>query len=243
MKRGRSSLYPASNPPGSHILVRIPSIEVSVWDRVAVVTTSMLIVGSAMWVPAFYAWAWKRFQSIPKEQAKRRLLYISGLLAATALFACGPHRNPRVARFIKLKKWSLWKSWINFFAMEVVADNASFLPAFENLRTQQAIVAFAPHGLFPFALAIPAVSELGKFAVFCKHGIFCCQQLVRLPQHAVALIIGPLLLGRSKTFWGISACRGFCYGRLPLCTRHSIMAKGSVRLPHRSMPSTLACSR
>ena len=202
MKRGRSSLYPASNPPGSHILVRIPSIEVSVWDRVAVVTTSMLIVGSAMWVPAFYAWAWKRFQSIPKEQAKRRLLYISGLLAATALFACGPHRNPRVARFIKLKKWSLWKSWIRFFAMEVVADNASFLPAFENLRTRQAIVAFAPHGLFPFALAIPAVSDLGKVACVCKLSTFLLSTTCPASSKCSCSHFRTIAIGKVKKFLG-----------------------------------------
>ena len=161
MKGERSSIYPATNPPGSHVLVRTSPNEVTMVDRIAVSTASMLVVGSAMWVPCFYAWAWKRFRSIPQDQKKRRLVYVAGLIALTTFCAVGPHRHPLVAQFMRLKKWFVWKSFIKFFVMDVVADNTSFIPAFEKLRDQQAIVAFAPHGLFPFALAIPAISDVG----------------------------------------------------------------------------------
>ena len=49
MKGERSSIYPATNPPGSHVLVRTSPNEVTMVDRIAVAMASMLVVGSAMW--------------------------------------------------------------------------------------------------------------------------------------------------------------------------------------------------
>lgn len=113
-------------------------------------------VGGVFWVPAIYAWLIKRYRAIPKEQTKRRIIYASLLFSITALYAVGPHRNPKVGDWIKVHKWGLWKSWLRFFAFEVVADDENSIT---DLIHKQAILGISPHGIFPFGLAFAALSE------------------------------------------------------------------------------------
>jgi hypothetical protein len=136
--------------------------EFSLYDRLVVYSSSLFIVGGVFWVPAFYLWAWKRFRSIPKDEKKRRAVYATILLSVTALFAIGPHRNARVGEWLQVRKWSLWKSWLRFFAFEVVADQG--YDSIKNLLEEQAIVAVSPHGLFPFGLFAAAVNDTSEKA-------------------------------------------------------------------------------
>jgi hypothetical protein len=165
MKGSRSSLYPPIHPPGSRVLLKIPENDLTTYDRLVVFSSSLFFVGGVLWVPALYAWAWKRFLAIPKDQKKRRAIYATILLSATALYAAGPHRNPRVGRWVQVHKWSLWKSWFRFFAFEVVQDAS--ITSMKNLKEDQAIIAVVPHGIFPFALAFSALSEMSE-GVFGK---------------------------------------------------------------------------
>lgn len=149
------SLYP-SHPPDSRILVSIPGHELSVVDRTMVMLSSLIIVGSVAWVPTVYAWAWKRWKTIPKEQKRRRLVYATLLLSLAAIAAVGPHRSPRVGQWLQARKWTLWRAWLKFVAFEVVADSSQTSFDFKNER---AIIAVSPHGVFPFALALAALPE------------------------------------------------------------------------------------
>jgi hypothetical protein len=160
MKKSRSSLYPTSHPPGSQVLVRFSPNECTAYDHILVWASSLFFVGSVIWVPAVYAFAFRKLRSIPKEETKRRAVYVTILLSATALLAFGPHRHPRVNTLLKVRKWSLWKSWLRFLAFEIVTDQ----PLPPNIQKDQAIVAVVPHGIFPFALAFTAVGEASERA-------------------------------------------------------------------------------
>jgi hypothetical protein len=161
MRRQKSSIYLGFHPPGSRVLLRVPGSELTLYDRLVVGASSLFFVGGVFWVPAVYVWAWKRVHLIPKDQKKRRAIYAAFLIAATALFAVGPQRNPRVGEFIKVHKWGLWKSWLRFFSFEVVADHYESV---KHLRDRQAIVAISPHGIFPFGLAFAALSDTSRGA-------------------------------------------------------------------------------
>ena len=156
-----TSIYPL-RPPGSEVIVRFSDNDLTAWDRLVVYSSSLFFVGGVFWVPAVYAWAWKKFQSIPQNERKRRAVYLGLILTTTALVTFGPHRNSRVGNWIHVHKWSLWKSWLRFFAFEIVADQG--FESINDLRQKQAIVTVSPHGIFPFGLAFAALSEASEQA-------------------------------------------------------------------------------
>lgn len=163
-KRSRplsTSVYPL-RPPGSEIIVKFNENDLTNYDRAVVYLSSLFFVGGVFWVPALYAWAWKKFHSIPKSERKRRAVYIGFIVAASAFFAVGPHRSPRVGEWIHVHNWSLWKSWLRFFAFEIVADQG--FDSVKKLIDNPAIVAVSPHGLFPFGLAFAALSDASSKA-------------------------------------------------------------------------------
>ena len=160
MPKQKSSVYPA-RPKGSEVIATIDGNNFGAYDSFVVAATSLFFVGSVFWVPALYTWALKRLRSIPREQVKRRALYTTILLSATALFCVGPHRRPEVGKRLKFHDWSIWKSWLRFFAFEVVADQGS--DSFSRHLKEQAIVAVSPHGIFPFGLAFAALGESQKY--------------------------------------------------------------------------------
>jgi hypothetical protein len=151
-----TSVYPL-RPPGSEVVVRFSENDLTSYDKLIVYLSSLFFVGGVFWVPALYAWAWKKFRSIPKTERKRRAVYLGLVIAASFFFAIGPHRNRRVGALLNVHKWSLWKSWLRFFAFEIVADLG--LDSVKHLIEEQAIVAVSPHGIFPFGLAFAALSE------------------------------------------------------------------------------------
>ena len=153
-KPSPSSVYPLS-PTGSHTLLKVSGNELTSQDQAVVVASSLFFVGSVFWVPAVYVWLVKRYRQIPPEQKRRRAIYASLMLATTALLVAGPHRTPRFGKFVKVHQWNLWKSWMKFFAFQVVVDNKDTL----LLDNQQAILGISPHGIFPFGLAFAALTE------------------------------------------------------------------------------------
>jgi len=158
MSGHQCSLYPPDHPPGSKILVRIPHNEVTLLDRIMVMTSSLFIVGSPLWVPMAYSWAWKRWKRIPREEKKKRAIYASMLLSLVAFAAVGPYRSPRVGKWVRLKQWRLWTAWLKFVAWEVILDDPSTLEKID-IQKDQAIYAISPHGIFPFALGFAVLPE------------------------------------------------------------------------------------
>ena len=156
-----NSLYPL-HPPGSEVVVRYSGNDLTTYDRLVVYASSLFFVGGVFWVPALYVWAWKKFQSIPKTERKRRAVYLSFVIAASTFFAVGPHRNRRVGDWINVYNWSLWKSWLRFFAFEIVADQG--INSVKDVIDRQSIVAVSPHGIFPFGLAFAALSDASRKA-------------------------------------------------------------------------------
>lgn len=156
-----TSIYPL-RPPGSEVIVRYNANDLTAIDRLVVYSSSIFFVGGVFWVPAVYAWAWKKFQSIPPNERKRRAVYLGLIITTTALVTFGPHRNSRVGNWINVHKWTLWRSWLRFFAFEIVADQG--FDSINDLRHKQAIVTVSPHGIFPFGLAFAALSEASEKA-------------------------------------------------------------------------------
>lgn len=118
----KSSVYPVT-PTGSKVLLRFSGDDLTCHDRLVVLGSSLFFVGGVMWVPCLYGWMIQRFRAIPKDQKQRRALHAAALFSVTALYLVGPHRHPRVGEWVKVHQWALWKSWMRFFAFEVVADN------------------------------------------------------------------------------------------------------------------------
>lgn len=161
IKFGRSSsIYPL-NPIGSRSIVRVSGDELTNYDRLIVGLSSLFFVGGVFWVPAVYAWLINRYQRIPVDQKRRRAICAALLLSLTTLYAMGPHRNPKMGERVKVHKWGLWKSWMRFFAFEVVADEYDSI---KDLVHEQAILGISPHGIFPFGLAFAALSEQAAHA-------------------------------------------------------------------------------
>lgn len=160
--RDLSSTYPKLHPADSKRIFRFGENDVTAFDKIVVASSSIFFVGGVFWVPALYAWAWKRYRSIPKEQRRRRLIYGCVLLFITALFARGPHRNPKVGEWVKVHKWSLWKSWMRFLAVEVIQDSP--ITSMGDFKNEPAILTVSPHGIFPFSLAFAALSDISEQA-------------------------------------------------------------------------------
>ena len=167
--RATSSVYPL-HPPESRWIVRSPE-DLSLLDRLLVGGSSLLIVGSVAWVPLCIAWSWRRWRRVKGK--RRKAMYAGLAMAALALVAVGPHRSPRFGRWIQIRKWRLWKSWMKFIAMEVILDRTSTPPPLDpnmpqqvvDVQSDRVILAFSPHGIFPFSIAFPAILS-HTFGVF-----------------------------------------------------------------------------
>ena len=152
--------------PGSATLSKV--------DGVLVAGSSLVFVGSVVWVPLAYAYAVKKWREC--RDKRRKAVYFSLIVTAATLAIAGPHRHPRVGRWLNARRWRLWRAWMNFIAFEVISDQGQSsgdedLPytrrpgaqvTDSNLplqKDEQAILAVVPHGIFPFALAFAALPE------------------------------------------------------------------------------------
>jgi hypothetical protein len=164
MSKKTSSIYPLT-PADSRVLFRAAgSYELSRADRAVVALSSICFVGSIFWVPIFYGWLWKKWSNIPKEDKKRRALYAALLIALAGLVAKGPHRSVKAGERMNVRKWSLWRAWLNYLSIEIVSDQShtespSLATKMFDTVKDQAILAVVPHGIFPFALAFAALPE------------------------------------------------------------------------------------
>jgi hypothetical protein len=144
--------------PGSHTA----EVSLSKIDDLAVKLTSLVIVGSIVWVPSLFLYLYKKWKNTPKEEVQKRAMYrrIFLTLALCAIF--GPHRHPKVGKLLKFKKWNLWNgAWLRYISFEVITDEMQGVKGF-NLREDPAILAFSPHGIFPFSLGFATVAERAK---------------------------------------------------------------------------------
>jgi len=167
---GGSSVYPLP-PPESLLIFRFPESELSTLDRFVIAGASLAIVGSFLWVPLVYAWALRRWRSIPSTDKKRRAIYAGIVVASLALMAGGPHRSARFGDWLKVRRWPLWSAWLKFIAMEVRSDQTTktIFPSRKlNIQNDQAILAFVPHGIFPFGFAFGCLPEIAQkaFGIF-----------------------------------------------------------------------------
>lgn len=158
---GKHSLYP-NLPQGSRLLIRVNGREFSHCDRVVVYLSSLFFVGGLFWVPALYGLAMRSLSNIPKQQKLKKALYTAALVFMTAMYAAGPHRKADLGERVKVRKWKLWRSWMRFFAFEVVSDAKKEYS--REFLEKQAIVGISPHGIFPFGLAFATLSELSGVA-------------------------------------------------------------------------------
>jgi hypothetical protein len=171
------SLYPvASKPP--HVLLRVD--DPWSWQKdAAIAGSSLFIVGSFLWVPALYVWAYRKWKAV--KDPRRKALYGALLLAGTTLFVAGPHRHPRFARRVKFQQWQIWKIWCQFVALEIWRDskqqhkksndNTSTTAVqqqqhedHEHYKNSPSITAFVPHGIFPFSIGLAAIPEMSAVA-------------------------------------------------------------------------------
>ena len=153
-----SSVYPL-HPPESSVVLRVPHGDLTLLDRLLVGGSSLVVIGSVVWVPVCIAWAVKRWKKVTDR--RKKALYAGLALAAMALLAAGPHRNTRFGNWIRFKRWKLWTAWMRFVAAEVIVDR---MDQSLDLTRDKSILAFVPHGVFPFSLALPAVSEKAQEA-------------------------------------------------------------------------------
>lgn len=153
-----SSIYPMM-PEGSRRLISIPPTEMTMADRLVVSASSLAIVGSVFWFPLVLRAAFKKWKSI--QDPRRRRFYGLCVLGALGLFIAGPHKTVRAGKWMKVREWSFWKSWLRFIAMEVILDNGN---ASLDHKRDKAILAFVPHGIFPFPFAFAIFPKIAETA-------------------------------------------------------------------------------
>lgn len=165
MNPSGSSLYPL-HPPGTRVITRVSPNDITLVDRILVASSALVVVGSIAWVPAFYIWALRKWRTIPKHETKRRAVYAALVLVFSVLLTAGPQHSAKFGRLLGVRKWRLWKAWIKFIAMEIIADQ----PVPHNMDTtaDKAVFAFVPHGIFPFPLAFAVLPEIAQqaFGIF-----------------------------------------------------------------------------
>jgi Diacylglycerol acyltransferase len=187
-----STLYPL-HPPDTQVLVRISGSDLTAWDRLLVSASSLLIVGSVLWVPALLVHVYRRWKRIPAENQRKRAMYATLILTAIALCMFGPHRRPQVGKWMRVRHWKLWDAWLRFIAFEVIADiqpppgdrpchhehsssssasskyqtSSSVTELLQKIRHDPGILfAFVPHGIFPFGIAFGVLPEIAARRAF-----------------------------------------------------------------------------
>lgn len=151
-----STLYPLP-PKHSKVLLRQEDPP-SLVDRIAVAASSLFFVGSVVWVPSLVILLWRKWKNIPQSNKRKRIIVGGILLSVIAVYVAGPHRTARVGEWAKIRKWNLWKRWFRYLALEVVLDGVTSQQSFDP-RKERSIIAFVPHGIFPFSLAFGVLPD------------------------------------------------------------------------------------
>ncbi|KAL7561231.1 hypothetical protein ACA910_004152 [Epithemia clementina (nom. ined.)] len=163
------SVYP-THPKESRVLVRFSENDFGFYDKLMVYSSSLFVVGSLVWVPTAMVWCYLKWRRPGKDimDNRRKKICWGFLMAFLGLVLWGgPHHNPKVGKFIRLRSWSLWKAWLKFVAFEAILDN-KLKTDITSILKEKNILAFCPHGIFPFAFGLGALPE----AVQDAFGIF-----------------------------------------------------------------------
>lgn len=218
-----SSVYPL-HPPGSQWLARVSETEFSRMDQIIVGGSSLLIVGSFLWVPCLIVWAYRKWKQV---QDKRRKTIYAGLFVTFlgVYLVVAPHKNGRVGKWLNVKKWKIWESWIRFLALEVILDrpprNSNGITVTTNgeraattsLASEDTILAFCPHGIFPFAFGVGALTDWAQ-RIFGSFRPIVASAVLQVPIFGdlVGMIAG---LDASKTKVDRALARGERVGVIP----------------------------
>jgi hypothetical protein len=139
-------------------------------DDWAVKLSSLFIVGSVIWVPSLFVYLYKKWRNTKHDDdAKKRAFYRNLLLALIFCTIFGPHRHYRVGKWLKVKQWKLWNAWLRYITFQVITDNnhdhgdgSGDGKKDFDLKKDPAILAFSPHGIFPFSLGFAVLPECAK---------------------------------------------------------------------------------
>lgn len=162
-KETQSTLFPL-HPSDSKVLVRFQEQSLTTIDRLAVAISSILVVGSAAWVPALYVYLYRKWKQIPKDQRRRRTIYSILILSTLSIIIWKPYGSPKVGKWLNVREWKLWDSWMRYLALEVIQDQPRRTRTME--KNGSAIYAISPHGIFPFGLAFAAIPKVVSDAAF-----------------------------------------------------------------------------
>ena len=158
------SLYPFL-PPNTRILSQQVGPCTAI-DRLRITLTSLFFVGGLFWIPALYVHLYRKYKKAKQEgDDKKKRLYMSLLASMIIMGIWAPHRKAKVGKWLGVKKWKVWDSWLRFFAFQVVTDasSSSSLPSLNtgkksfDVTKDPAILAVSPHGIFPFSLAMASL--------------------------------------------------------------------------------------
>lgn len=162
MPRVPSSLYPtpAKSP---NVLLRVPPDPFGWKEGTLIASSSLFLVGGVFWVPALYVYLYRKWKRMPPH-SRQRAVYGALLISLTAVVIAGPQRRPWFGKRIQFRKWAIWKVWCRFVAFEVWKDSKdSSSGAYDHLKSQ-AISAFVPHGIFPFAIGVGGIPDMARQA-------------------------------------------------------------------------------
>jgi hypothetical protein len=139
------------------------------------------VFSSVVWVPWTISriarkYFWKERNARPEDDSdddedkyrkrKKVLRYTMFLVLAVALMK--PYANPKVGQWLNVRRWRIWKAWLNYVSVEVLlAKGEEGEGSIERKKKKtfdwkkdQAIFAIVPHGLFPFPLAFAALADV-----------------------------------------------------------------------------------
>jgi hypothetical protein len=132
-------------------------------DTALVNLSSLLILGGAIWGPAFFYWLYKKWRTTPNDDEKnkkKRRLYRNIFITAVLVTIWGPHRHRKVGEFLKIREWRFLKAWTNYVAMEVISEASDGKKHNFDMKKDQAIFAIIPHGIIPIPLGFAAIPKL-----------------------------------------------------------------------------------
>lgn len=127
--------------------------------------------------------------------------YCAALIAIIVFSIWGPHRSRKIGEFLGARRWRLWDAWLNYVGYTVLHDKGN-MEQYQEQQHQQdematPILAFVPHGIFPFALAFSCLPQRGYEETW---GIF-------RPVVATATKLFPLVRTFIAWMGGIDASR------------------------------------
>merc|ERR1711871_400280 len=112
--------------------------------HLVVVLSSLVVVGSFVWVPMLSSFIAQRCR-----KSKKRLAALFAFLLFLVYWPLRPWPGAR--------DWSLWEHWTQYFSPRVILDGKFSL---EDRRPK--LFAFMPHGLYPMGAAIALVGDLSR---------------------------------------------------------------------------------